>query len=204
MIFVKYVTILLLATSSATSYSQVNRVLFDARKNHEHTMNTRHKNLSIDVGNQVSTNNWQITNDGVMGGMSQGFITFNNDHGLFTGNISLDNNGGFSAIFTPIKSLHKNIDKVTVDIQGDGQTYQLRMVVNINGYRLSYNKAVKTRENIRESVTLQLSDFIATYRGRNLPNAPILTPEKIREVGFLMTKKQAGPFSLAIYNISFN
>jgi hypothetical protein len=78
------------------------------------------------------------------------------------------------------------------------------MVVNINGYRLSYNKAVKTRENIRESVTLQLSDFIATYRGRNLPNAPILTPEKIREVGFLMTKKQAGPFSLAIYNISFN
>jgi hypothetical protein len=139
-----------------------------------------------------------------MGGRSQGYITLNQDHGLFTGNISLDNNGGFSAMFTPIQALKKNTKKVTVDIKGDGQTYQLRMIMYINGYRISYNKAVTTQKDIRQTMTYQLSDFVATFRGRNIPNAPELTPDKIREIGFLMTKKKAGPFSIAIYQVNFN
>jgi hypothetical protein len=53
-------------------------------------------------------------------------------------------------------------------------------------------------------MTYQLSDFVATFRGRNIPNAPELTPDKIREIGFLMTKKKAGPFSIAIYQVNFN
>jgi hypothetical protein len=194
----------ILVISSYTSYSQVNRVLFDDRKNETDVMSSPNENQTVYLGNQANANVWRITNDGVMGGRSQGYITLNQDHGLFTGNISLDNNGGFSAMFTPIKSLNENVKNVTINIQGDGQTYQLRMIMYINGYRISYNKAVATRKNIRQSITYQLSDFVATFRGRSIPNAPKLTPDKIREIGFLMTKKKAGPFSIAIYEVSFS
>jgi hypothetical protein len=194
----------ILIISSYTSYSQVNRVLFDDRKIETKDMNASSEKQTVYLGNQANANDWRITNDGVMGGRSQGYITLNQDHGLFTGNISLDNNGGFSAMFTPIQALKKNTKKVTVDIKGDGQTYQLRMIMYINGYRISYNKAVTTQKDIRQTMTYQLSDFVATFRGRNIPNAPELTPDKIREIGFLMTKKKAGPFSIAIYQVNFN
>jgi hypothetical protein len=194
----------ILIISSYTSYSQVNRVLFDDRKIETKDMNASSEKQTVYLGNQANANDWRITNDGVMGGRSQGYITLNQDHGLFTGNISLDNNGGFSAMFTPIQALKKNTKKVTVDIKGDGQTYQLRMIMYINGYRISYNKAVTTQKDIRQTMTYQLSDFVATFRGRNIPNAPELTPDKIREIGFLMTKKKAGPFSIAIYQVDFN
>ncbi len=194
----------ILVISSYASYSQVNRVLFYDRKNETDVMSPANENQTVYSGNQANANVWRITNDGVMGGRSQGYITLNQDHGLFTGNISLDNNGGFSAMFTPIQSLNENVKNVTINIQGDGQTYQLRMIMYINGYRISYNKAVATRKNIRQSITYQLSDFVATFRGRNIPNAPKLTPDKIREIGFLMTKKKAGPFSIAIYEVSFS
>jgi hypothetical protein len=184
----------ILIISSYTSYSQVNRVLFDDRKIETKDMNASSEKQTVYLGNQANANDWRITNDGVMGGRSQGYITLNQDHGLFTGNISLDNNGGFSAMFTPIQALKKNTKKVTVDINGDGQTYQLRMIMYINGYRISYNKAVTTQKDIRQTMTYQLSDFVATFRGRNIPNAPELTPDKIREIGFLMTKKKSRPF----------
>lgn len=201
--FSKQLLITSLIISSYTSYGQVNNVLFDIKNNNEYTMNTPQKNQSINLGNQ-NPNNWRITNDGVMGGSSKGYINIKKDHGLFTGNISLDNNGGFSALFTKIDLLHKNTEKVTVDIQGDGQTYQLRMIVYINGYRLSYNKPIETVKDIRHTMTFLLSDFKATYRGRSVPDAPKLTPMQIREVGFLITKKRVGPFSIAIYSISFD
>jgi hypothetical protein len=194
----------ILIISSYTSYSQVNRVLFDDRKIETKDMNASSEKQTVYLGNQANANDWRITNDGVMGGRSQGYITLNQDHGLFTGNISLDNNGGFSAMFTPIQALKKNTKKVTVDIKGDGQIYQLRMIMYSNGYRISYNKAVTTQKDIRQTMTYQLSDFVATFRGRNIPNAPELTPDKIREIGFLMTKKKAGPFSIAIYQVNFN
>jgi hypothetical protein len=184
----------ILIISSYTSYSQVNRVLFDDRKIETKDMNASSEKQTVYLGNQANANDWRITNDGVMGGRSQGYITLNQDHGLFTGNISLDNNGGFSAMFTPIQALKKNTKKVTVDIKGDGQIYQLRMIMYINGYRISYNKAVTTQKDIRQTMTYQLSDFVATFRGRNIPNAPELTPDKIREIGFLMTKKKSRTF----------
>jgi hypothetical protein len=202
--YCKRLLIGILIISSYTSHSQINRVLFDDKKNEKQVLSSSTKSQTVYLGNQENANDWRITNDGVMGGRSQGYITLKQDHGLFTGNISLDNNGGFSAMFTPIQALNKNTNKVTVNIQGDGQTYQLRMIMYINGYRISYNKTVATQKGIRQSITYQLSEFVATFRGRNIPNAPKLTAEKIREVGVLMTKKKAGPFSIAIYEISFN
>jgi hypothetical protein len=146
---------------------------------------------------------WRVTDDGVMGGLSNGNMIFEQDHGIFNGNISLDNNGGFSSVFRAVENLPEDAENLVIDVKGDGQVYQLRLVIYVNGYRLAYKHDLKTTANKREKITLSMADFKATFRGRMIQSAPILNSAAIREVGFLMTKKVAGQFSLSVFELSF-
>jgi hypothetical protein len=146
---------------------------------------------------------WRVTDDGVMGGLSNGNMIFEQDHGIFNGNISLDNNGGFSSVFRVVENLPEHAKNLVIDVKGDGQSYQLRLVIYINGYRLAYKHDFKTTANKREKITLSIADFKATFRGRMIQSAPILNSVAIKEVGFLMTKKAAGQFSLSVFELYF-
>ncbi len=157
----------------------------------------------INFTEKQSINSWRITNDGVMGGRSAGRFVFKQDKGIFFGDISLDNNGGFSSVFKEVEPLVENIKTVTIDVEGDGLTYQLRMVVNLNGYRLAYKHNVETVAGQRDKLTFTLADFQASFRGRSIDNAPILKSEDIREVGFLVSRITAGAFSLSVFSLNF-
>ncbi len=163
----------------------------------------KESSIMINFTEQQSVNSWRITNDGVMGGRSAGRFVFKPGKGIFSGDISLDNNGGFSSVFKKIEPLVKDLKTVTIDIEGDGLTYQLRMVVNLNGYRLAYKHNVETFAGQRDKFTFTLADFQASFRGRNIDNAPILQSEDIREVGFLVTRKTAGAFALSVFSLNF-
>ncbi|MBA6341420.1 CIA30 family protein [Colwellia sp. MB02u-10] len=157
----------------------------------------------INFTEQQSLDSWRITNDGVMGGKSQGQISLQANKAIFSGDISLANNGGFSSVFRPIEPLAKALETVTIDIEGDGLTYQLRLIVNLDGYRMAYKQSFDTVAGQQTQLSFTLADFQASFRGREIPNAPVLTSENIREVGFLVTSKVAGPFSLIIASVSF-
>ncbi|MFT5880875.1 MAG: hypothetical protein ACI86X_002014 [Moritella sp.] len=157
----------------------------------------------IDFTLQQEPLNWRISNDGVMGGESQGTLLFEPDHGVFTGNISLANQGGFSAAFRTVEPLNQDIAAVEVDIAGDGHKYQLRMMTNTNGQRLSYFHEFSTVAGQRQTLSFNFVDFKATFRGRTIPDAPTLKSECIGEVGFLLNTKQAGAFSLTVFAIDF-
>lgn len=159
--------------------------------------------IMIDFSEQKSADSWRITNDGVMGGESEGRFLSEQGKGVFNGNISLDNNGGFSSVFRLIDTLPSNLETVTIDVEGDGLTYQLRMIVVLNGYRLAYKHDFNTVEGKRETLTFTLADFKASFRGRIIGNAPVLQSEDIRQVGFLVTRKTAGKFYLSIFNLNF-
>lgn len=146
---------------------------------------------------------WRITDDGVMGGKSAGRFTLHKDHAIFSGNISRENNGGFSSVYRTISPLEKALKTVSIKVKGDGLTYQLRLSVNIDGYRLAYKHNFTTMVDQQAQFSFLLTDFQATFRGRNIPNAPILLSENIIEMGFLVTRETAGPFSLAIEGVDF-
>ena len=159
--------------------------------------------IMIDFTKQQQHTNWRIGNDDVMGGKSRGSVELREDHVLFSGNISLANNGGFSSVFYPVQPLIQGTGAVNIDIQGDGHRYQLRMVTNINGERVYYSHKFNTVAGQRQKLIFDLADFQATFRGRKIANAPILKAEYITEVGFLLTTKHAGEFSLSIFAIDF-
>ena len=72
---------------------------------------------------------WQAVNDGVMGGRSQGDSARTKDGTLlFSGEISLENNGGFSSIRTREQDLQLgDYDGLEVRVRGDGRTYKLSL-----------------------------------------------------------------------------
>jgi hypothetical protein len=182
---------------------KTNNELGNKEKQQITTLKTFKKEPSIMINftEQKNTDNWRITNDSVMGGESEGHFLSDQDKGMFTGNISLENNGGFSSVFQMIEPLAKNLETVTIDVEGDGTTYQLRMIVSLDGYRLAYKQNFDTVAGQRETLTFTLADFQASFRGRIITNAPVLKSENIRQVGFLVTKKVPGSFSLSIFSV---
>jgi hypothetical protein len=154
--------------------------------------------------NQEFNNNWRITNDSVMGGRSNGEISLDNNIVRFSGLLSIENNGGFTSVFSDSFSLSSEIDTVTITVVGDGKKYQLRMRSELSGYIIAYKTEFQTKPNLLETYTFELSDFQASFRGRNISNAPKLNADSIREIGFLFTSKRTEKFSLSIHSIDFS
>lgn len=191
----RFILILWLSFSAYASGNDIDKQAND-------NSNGNKKAYMIDFSKQEN-GRWRITNDGVMGGLSNGEMTIAQDHGIFSGSISLDNNGGFSSVFRAVDNLPQSYKKLVINTEGDGQAYQLRLIIYVNGYRLAYKHDFKTVANKRENHIFELADFKATFRGRAIPNAPLLNSEDIKEVGFLMTKKVPGQFALSIFTLSF-
>ncbi|MCG7531369.1 CIA30 family protein [Psychrobium sp. MM17-31] len=148
--------------------------------------------------------NWRITNDGVMGGLSQGNVVKVNGDIVFTGQISTENNGGFSSTYTALPPLKEGIETVNITVTGDGNDYQLRFRSLFRGYLIGYKLEFPTKANQTISHQLSLRDAQATFRGRLISNAPTLSSDSIRDIGVLISSKTPTPFHITLHNISFS
>ncbi len=144
--------------------------------------------------------NWEIEDDVVMGGRSNGHFKLNeNGHGEFSGRISLENNGGFSSIqynLEPVKV--SQYSKAILRIKGDGKTYQFRIKSNMDE-KASYVYDFKTTEDWM-TVEVPFAEMIPQYRGRKL-NLPNYQGETMSQVRFLIGNKKEENFKLLIDKI---
>lgn len=170
-------------------------------------LSTKPSSLLFDESDKDSTlstaDDWQVTNDGVMGGLSQGSVSVDNKALVFSGKLSTENSGGFTSAFKKIPSLPERVNSVTITVQGDGKPYQLRVRSKVSGYDLAYKINFETEVDTLNTYTFMLADFEASFRGRIINNAPLLTANIISHVGFLLSSKQASDFSLSVYDITF-
>jgi len=157
--------------------------------------------LSFDQPGQ--NHDWQVINDGVMGGLSVGKTQLKNQVFIFSGSISTKKNGGFTSVYRPIATMPQDFQWVKISVKGDGKPYQLRMRSQVMGYDLAYKINFTTKEATMQTLTFNLADFQASFRGRILSGAPTLKAETISHVGFLISAKQAADFSLSTYGIEF-
>jgi monofunctional biosynthetic peptidoglycan transglycosylase len=153
----------------------------------------------IDFGTS-RVGNWTIVNDGVMGGRSASNLELT-DAGtaMFSGYLSLDNNGGFAstrAIFDRLDlSGHAGI---ALKVKGDGRNYQLRIRTTGRFDGVSYSREFATEDGEWTEVFLPFSEFRPTFRGRVPRGMGPLDPSSIRQIGFLLGDKVEGPFQLEI------
>lgn len=159
--------------------------------------------IMIDLTRPNEHQQWKATNDNVMGGVSQGQLTFDGESSRFWGEISLDNNGGFSSINRAIEPLPPKVNRVAVSFIGDGRRYQLRLATWKNGNRITYKHEFTTIKGQQQEKAFDLNKFQAVFRGRLINNAPKLTAQDIKQVGLLIADKQPGPFALNLIQIRF-
>lgn len=159
----------------------------------------------IEAFDQQNHLSWRIINDGVMGGISNSRMEVLPDKkGRFSGNVSLENNGGFASTRGTLKNAPTTtFSKVKIRLKGDGKKYSFRIRTDDLWDGVSYKLDFSTQAGAWEETFLPLADFIPTWRGRQLKDVPAIHPMKVKQIGFLISDKQAGAFELLIDWIQF-
>ena len=155
----------------------------------------------FDFQADTSLKDWYVINDGVMGGRSTGSLRLDAEgHGLFSGKISLENNGGFSSIRYDCgpKDL-SGYHFITLKVKGDGQRYQLRVKANRNDCVVYFSYFETTGE--WQLLKLPLDSMYPVFRGRRL-DMPDFSGNIMEEIGILIGNKEARSFELRIDAIS--
>lgn len=159
--------------------------------------------IIFDFSKSSGIKNWIIVDDGVMGGLSQGSFTLNEEgNGVFSGFVTTENNGGFSSVrYTFGRKDVSEYTHVTLRLKGDGKNYQFR--IKKNRYdRASFINTFKTSGKW-ETIRIPLNEFFPSFRGYKL-NRPNFDGSAMEEIAFLIANKRREKFKLEIDSISLD
>ncbi len=156
--------------------------------------------LIFDFNADSDMTNWYVVDDGVMGGLSQGQFRLNAEgHGEFSGDVSLDNNGGFSSIRFYSETLDlRGKTKFVLRVKGDGKGYQFRSKKNSKHY-YSYVYKMQTSGDW-ETIEVPFAKMYPSFRGRTL-DGENFNDGQLQEIGILVGNKKEESFRLLIDKI---
>ncbi len=154
----------------------------------------------IDFEKKGEINKWQVVDDGVMGGLSQGSLHLSSEgNAIFEGDVSTANNGGFSSIRSSFSAQElKDFSSFTLRIKGDGKKYQFRVKENAKDY-FSYIIEFQTSGEW-ETIELPFALLYPSFRGQRL-NKSNFSGIQLEEVAFLVGNKKTEHFRIEIAQI---
>ncbi|MBK9446811.1 MAG: CIA30 family protein [Betaproteobacteria bacterium] len=147
---------------------------------------------------------WNPINDEVMGGRSSSQLRYDPiDHAVFTGHVSFENNGGFASVRCQPCDLGVNgVTAYLLEVRGDGKCYKFNLRSD-NGFDgVNYQARFDPPAGIWTTCRLASGDFLPSWRGRPVPDAPPLDTACVRQIGLMIADRQEGSFALALRSIS--
>jgi len=151
-------------------------------------------------GQDAGLVDWEIQDDVMMGGHSKGNLSLNKrGNAVFAGDVSLENNGGFSSMqyaFDPLDvSLYHTI---CIGLKGDRKGFQLRLESEPDAnhaYATDFTPCGKW-----EVITIPFAEMYAIHHGDrlDLPNYPGQT---LAHIQILIGNQKAESFQLEIDRI---
>jgi NADH dehydrogenase [ubiquinone] 1 alpha subcomplex assembly factor 1 len=156
--------------------------------------------LIFDFNHNANITDWKIVDDVVMGGRSNGQFKIDSDgNGIFSGDVSVENNGGFSSVRYQFEKINTTKEsKVIIRLKGDGKEYQFRIKNNRNTY-YSYITNFKTSGDW-ENIIINLKDLYPSFRGQTM-NIPNFAGNSLEEIVFLIGNKKNETFTLVLDRI---
>jgi len=152
----------------------------------------------IDFGESQDNINWQIVNDGVMGGKSQSEAVLLPNSLLFKGNLSLENNGGFASIRSPFENFDfSNAKYIEIRYRSEGGDFNFRLEQS----RYFFNPYLAMKlANSSEWSTLKIktSDLNVLRMGKELGKIDKDQKIKAKRLSIMKSDKQPGPFQIEI------
>lgn len=154
----------------------------------------------FDFNTKSDIRSWKTIDDRVMGGRSSSTISLNADGaGVFEGDVSLENNGGFSSVRYNFEKISvKWYSKVRIRLRGDTKRYQFRLKSKSSAY-YSYIAPFETNGDW-QTIEIPLKELYPSFRGRRLEQENF-SHESIEELAFLIGNKHKEHFKLEIDNI---
>lgn len=199
-----------------SSLSQINYLSLDDKKDKLH----REAKMSVlmtmgaiismfmifDFSDIEQVEAWTITNDGVMGGLSQGYWSQEADYAVFDGNVSLENNGGFSSVSVAFRPVDLSAyDGVALRVRGDGQQYAFGFRDTSSQYqhRMTFETTFSEDEEW-ETIYIPFDKLIANWFGQEIQTAEPLDTSTVWRMNFIISDKQEGSFRLEVASISLH
>lgn len=141
--------------------------------------------------------------DVVMGGCSASrMVTSDHGTGLFTGTVSLENNGGFASVRSrPFDWDLSRSDGLVLEVRGDGRRYKVNLKTDAETDQTAYQAYLETRDGEWQTVELPFRLFEPKLRGRRRLDAGPIDLSRVRTLGLMIADRKAGPFRLELRTI---
>lgn len=147
-----------------------------------------------------SVSGWSNVDDTVMGGVSASTSAWEDGQLVFAGDLSLENNGGFTSVRSPEDTaIGADLGAATslvVDATGDGRTYVLQLRTADDSL---YIARFATVAGERQTYALALDSFEPVTRFLEpSPGSPPLDAASVVQLAIYLLDKQEGTFRLAV------
>lgn len=151
-----------------------------------------------DFSDPAEYERWIGVHDRVMGGVSEAALVQSGGYAVFSGSVSLEFGGGFASVRrTPADLDLGGKAGLTVRVRGDGKEYQLRLKPGDRLDGVTW-RALFVPGPGWQTLELPFDRFEPVFRGRPVPGAGALDPAALRQIGLMISGRQAGPFKLEI------
>ena len=146
-----------------------------------------------------TTQSWRIVNDGVMGGLSKSSVSIDSGIIKFSGNVSLENNGGFASLRSAIRDYNfSEYQGIELKVKGDGKIYSISMKSTAYFTGRFYTANFTTVPDQWKIINIPFESFGLYYYGREINSKPEIPLDKIKEISLLIGNKQTGNFQIEI------
>jgi hypothetical protein len=164
-------------------------------------MTINHPHPFMDMADPALVSLWRIVNDGVMGGLSESSIRLTDqESALFSGTVSLRNNGGFASVQARFHPLDLSaFEGMDVLLCGDGKRYGFWL--REPNQRLAHQCEFTTKNGVWQTVRIPFRDLQPKFFGTWVTATPINLAQ-VSSMAFIINNKQEGPFALEIGHLS--
>lgn len=156
--------------------------------------------------NELTDQQHMIVNDSVMGGRSVSEFNIHKDKAVYSGSVSLENNGGFASIRMiwpfDLTEVSEQPTVLGLTVRGDGKSYQFRLRTNRGFDGAAYSYQFDTIADLQQTIYIPVDQFIPTFRGRVLRNMPELKLSDVQQMGILIADYQVGTFSIDLLSLN--
>jgi NADH dehydrogenase [ubiquinone] 1 alpha subcomplex assembly factor 1 len=149
---------------------------------------------------------WNVVNDTVMGGVSSGELTWVDDAMVFTGELSLDNNGGFASVRSPlvdssVAARWAERSGLVIEARGDGRSWAVE--VRTGSASGGWIATVTPPVDVFASIEVPWRDFTPVTRFLDpRPTDEPLDPSRITLIALYLVDGIEGSFSLEVKSLS--
>lgn len=144
---------------------------------------------------------WYTVDDDVMGGRSRSSVTVdeNSQRLIFSGDMSLENNGGFASSRSQWAPYDLSaFDGIALRVRGDGNVYRLSVRTEAAGPGVGYTAVFETQADTWQEVYVPFDSMVPLYRGFLVRAAGPLDAASVRSFGLMLSDKQEGAFQLEV------